>query len=419
MSWAADAQAAVIDCGTGYTKMGWSGNAAPTHVVPTAIAAADDGVSDITGRGAPSDLDFYTGHEAVTNARSYAINYPIKHGLIENWTNMERLWSRCFFDYLRCDPEEHFVLLTEPPLNSPENREYTAEVMFETFNVPGMYIAVQAILALAASWTRKAAEDRTLTGTVIDSGDGVTHVIPVADGYVIGGAIKHIPLAGRDITAFVQRQLRDRGEVVPPEDSLEVAKRIKEEFCYVGQDLVREFSKYDSDPHKYMRRVMFRNSRTKQPYAVDVGYEQFLAAEMFFNPEIYSSDFTKPLPQVVDEAILQCPIDTRRGLYRNVVLSGGSTTFRNFHRRLQQDLGDRVQARVAANMAKLKKKPTAAPAEIKVKVVSHEMQRYAVWFGGSMLASTPEFGRVCISKAQYNEEGPRCARASAVFAVTF
>jgi actin-related protein 3 len=209
------------------------------------------------------------------------------------------------------------------------------------------------------------------------------------------------------------------GEVVPPEDSLEVAKRIKEEFCYVGQDLVREFSKYDSDPHKYMRRVMFRNSRTKQPYSVDVGYEQFLAAEMFFNPEIYSSDFTKPLPQVVDEAILQCPIDTRRGLYRNVVLSGGSTTFRNFHRRLQQDLGDRVQARVAANMAKLKKKPSAAPAEIKVKVVSHEMQRYAVWFGGSMLASTPEFGRVCISKAQYMEEGPRCARASAVFAVTF
>jgi actin-related protein 3 len=452
MAWAADAQAAVIDCGTGYIKMGWSGNQVPTHIVPTAIAAADEGAADVpsgasgggagsggggggglggsgsgsggggagggAGRAIVSDLDFLTGYEAV-GASSRSVNYPIRHGLIENWTNMERLWSRCFFDYLRCDPEDHFVLLTEPPLNSPENREYTAEVMFETFNVPGMYIAVQAILALAASWTRKAAEDRTLTGTVIDSGDGVTHVIPVADGYVIGGAIRHIPLAGRDITAFVQRQLRERGEVVPPEDSLEVAKRIKEEFCYVGQDLAKEFSKYDSDPKKYLRRAMFRNGRTKQPYSVDVGYEQFLAAEMFFNPEIYSSDFTKPLPQVVDEAILQCPIDTRRGLYKNVVLSGGSTTFRNFHRRLQMDLNERVQARVAANMAKLKTKPTSAPAEIKVKVVSHEMQRYAVWFGGSMLASTPEFGRVCISKAQYMEEGPRCARASAVFNVTF
>ena len=232
MSWAVDRQAAVIDCGTGYVKMGWAGNQAPTHIVPTAIAALDDGAGAEAARGPCSDLDFFTGVEALSNSRSYSVNYPIRHGLIESWSNMERLWSRCFFDYLRCDPEEHYVLLTEPPLNTPENREYTAEVMFETFNVPGMYIAVQAILALAASWTKKSAEDRTLTGTVIDSGDGVTHVIPVADGYVIGSAIKHIPLAGRDITAFVQRQLRDRGEPVPPEDSLEIAKRIKEECAY-------------------------------------------------------------------------------------------------------------------------------------------------------------------------------------------
>lgn len=80
---------------------------------------------------------------------------------------------------------------------------------------------------------RRKAADRVLTGTVIDSGDGVTHVIPVVEGYVIGSCIRHIPLAGRDITAFIQRMVRDRGEPVPPEDSLEVAKRIKEEHCYV------------------------------------------------------------------------------------------------------------------------------------------------------------------------------------------
>ena len=92
-----------------------------------------------------------------------------------------------------------------------------------------------------------------LTGTVVDSGDGVTHVIPVADGYVIGSCIKHIPLAGRDITAFVQRALRERGEPVPPEDSLEAARKIKEEFAYVSQDMAKEFSKYDADPSKYFR----------------------------------------------------------------------------------------------------------------------------------------------------------------------
>ena len=109
-------------------------------------------------------------------------------------------------------------------MNPPENREYLAEIMFESFNVPGMYIAVQAVLALTASWTARASGDRSLTGTVIDSGDGVTHVIPVAEGYVIGSCIKHIPIAGRDITQFISTLLKEREFGIPPEQAMEVAK---------------------------------------------------------------------------------------------------------------------------------------------------------------------------------------------------
>lgn len=208
--------------------MGYAGNTDPSFLTPTAVATAEDpSAGGVLKTEGISDLDFYVGDDAVAHAKTYSLNYPIRHGLVENWNNMEKLWQRCYYDYLRVEPEEHYVLLTEPPLNPPENREYTAEVMFETFNVPGMYIAVQAILALAASWVGKVkAEDRTLTGTVIDSGDGVTHVIPVAEGYVIGSAIRHIPLAGRDITQFILRMLRDRGEAVPPEDLLEVARKV-------------------------------------------------------------------------------------------------------------------------------------------------------------------------------------------------
>lgn len=272
---------------------------------------------------------------------------------------------------------------------------------------------MQAVLALAASWVSRKPEDRTLTGTVVDSGDGVTHVIPVAEGYVIGSCIRHIPLAGRDITAFIQRMLRERGEPVPPEDSLEVAKRIKERYCYVSQDIVKEYGKYDAEPGRMFKRFSGRNARTRAEYAADVGFEQFLGPELFFNPEIFSSDFTKPLPEVIDESVLGCPLDFRRQLYANIVLSGGSTMFTNFHRRLQADVKARVQERIAANWRR--HGVADAPPEMKVKVVSHEMQRFAVWFGGSMLASTPEFYRVCITKAQYEEEGPRCARANAVF----
>lgn len=131
-----------------------------------------------------------------------------------------------------------------------------------------MYIAVQAVLALAASWTSGRVSDRTLTGTVIDSGDGVTHVIPCAEGYVIGSAIKHIPIAGRDISQFVLNLLRERGEMtaVPPEDQLRVASRVKEDYSYVCQDIVREFRKYDEEPYKYFERYEGEHSVTGRVY---------------------------------------------------------------------------------------------------------------------------------------------------------
>ena len=85
--------------------------------------------------------DFFIGDEA--DKPGYSTMYPIRHGIVEDWDLMERFWEQCIFKYLRAEPEDHFFLLTEPPLNTPENREYTAEIMFESFNVPGLYIAVQ------------------------------------------------------------------------------------------------------------------------------------------------------------------------------------------------------------------------------------------------------------------------------------
>jgi len=405
--------AVVIDNGTGYTKMGYAGNPEPQFIVPTLIATPDQSKKTGVQKKGVEDLDFYIGDEAVANQSTYNITYPIKHGQIDNWDLMERYWEQCIFKYLRAEPEDHHFLLTEPPLNAPENREYTAEIMFESFNVPGLYIAVQAVLALAASWTSDKVSERALTGTVIDSGDGVTHVIPVAEGYVIGSAIKHIPIAGRNITQFVQQLLRERGENIPPNESMEVAKRIKEQYSYVCPDLVKEFGKYDSEPSKWFKEYKGVDAITKKPYSVDVGYERFLGPEIFFNPEIASSDFLTPLPEVVDTVIQNSPIDTRRGLYKNIVLSGGSTMFKDFGKRLQRDVKRAVDARIKLSETLSGGKIKATPLD--VNVISHRMQRYAVWFGGSMLASTPEFYSVCHTKAQYEEFGPSICRYNAVF----
>ena len=408
--------AVVIDNGTGYTKMGFAGNTNPQFIMPSCIAIKESAkVGDQAirrlGKGV-EDLDFYIGDEAL-DAPSYSVKWPIRHGIIEDWDLMERFWEQVIFKYLRAEPEDHYFLLTEPPLNTPENREHMAEIMFESFNVPGLYIAVQAVLALAASWTSRQAGERTLTGTVVDSGDGVTHIIPVAEGYVIGSCIKHIPIAGRDITYFIQQLLREREVGIPPEQSLETAKAIKERFSYVCPDIVKEFNKYDTDPAKWIKKYDSINSVSKQPFSVDVGYERFLGPEIFFHPEFANADFTTPISEIVDEVIQNCPIDARRGLYKNIVLSGGSTMFRDFGRRMQRDIKRVVDARLKLSEelsgGRIKPKP------IDVQVVSHQMQRYAVWFGGSMLGCTPEFYQVCHTKADYDEYGPSICRHNPVF----
>ncbi|KAK4402695.1 Actin-related protein 3 [Sesamum angolense] len=183
--------------------------------------------------------------------------------------------------------------------------------------------------------------------------------------------------------------MQERGELVPPEESIEVARKVKEMYCYTCSDIVKEFNKHDKEPAKYVKQWTGTKPKTGAPYSCDIGYERFLGPELFFNPEIYSTDFSTPLPDLIDKCIQSAPIDTRRALYKNVVLSGGSTMFQGFHKRLQRDLKKIVDARVLASEARLGGELKAKPVE--VNVLSNHIQRYAVWFGGSVLASTPEF----------------------------
>ncbi|CAJ0576165.1 unnamed protein product, partial [Mesorhabditis spiculigera] len=394
--------AVVIDNGTGYSKLGYAFNSEPQFIIPTALAVREQAGRQGLEKGRIDDLDFFIGDEALSPAAAtYSLKYPIRHGIVEDWNLMERFWEQAIFKYLKAEPEDHYFLLTEPPLNTPENRELTAEIMFETFNVPGLYIAVQAVLALAASWQSQDLEKRSLTGLVIDSGDGVTHCIPVAEGYVIGSCIKHIPIAGRDITYFIQSLLRDRETQIPLEQTFEVAKAIKEQYCYVCPDILKEFTKYETDGSKFIKTYTSVNKINKQPFTCDVGFERFIGPEIFFHPEFSNSDFTTPISEVIDKVIQQCPIDVRRGLYENIVLSGGSTMFKDFGRRLQRDIKRMADARIQMSEAlsggALKAKP------IDVSVISHKMQRYAVWFGGSMLAST-DTQTMDLPIVTYNEE---------------
>uniref|UniRef100_A0A8D1QGL6 Actin related protein 3B n=1 Tax=Sus scrofa TaxID=9823 RepID=A0A8D1QGL6_PIG len=386
-------------------KLGYAGNTEPQFIIPSCIAIREsakvvDQAQRRVLRGV-DDLDFFIGDEAIDKP-TYATKWPIRHGIIEDWDLMERFMEQVIFKYLR----ECLAV------NSKLHRLHSLAGVAFLLTVPCL---VQAVLALAASWTSRQVGERTLTGIVIDSGDGVTHAIPVAEGYVIGSCIKHIPIAGRDITYFIQQLLREREVGVPPEQSLETAKAIKEKYCYICPDIVKEFAKYDVDPRRWIKQYTGINAINQKKFVVDVGYERFLGPEIFFHPEFANPDFMESISDVVDEVIQNCPIDVRRPLYKNVVLSGGSTMFRDFGRRLQRDLKRVVDARLKLSEelsgGRIKPKP------VEVQVITHHMQRYAVWFGGSMLASTPEFFQVCHTKKDYEEYGPSICRHNPVFGV--
>lgn len=147
--------------------MGFAGNVEPCFTLPTVVAVNESFLNQPRSSvkasnwvlqhnaGVMADLDFFIGDEAMSKSRSsttYNLTFPIRQGQVDNWDAMERFWQQCIFNYLRCDPEDHYFLLTETPLTPPETREYTGEIMFETFNVPGLYIAVQPVLALAAGY---------------------------------------------------------------------------------------------------------------------------------------------------------------------------------------------------------------------------------------------------------------------------
>ena len=430
--------AVVIDNGTGFTKMGYAGNLDPDFVFPTAIAdlAKKSSLSVSTKN---DEYNYYIGDEAVriaAESQNHTLFYPMQKGIVENWDMMEKYWHQSIYNYLKCDPQEHYFVLTEPPMNPPENRENVAEIFFETFNVPGLYIGVQAVFALMGCNStfeqnsstkldglisedqRKAISE--LTGVVVDSGDGVTHVVPICDGYVLGSNIKHIPIAGRSITKFMEQMIRERAEPIKTEDLYLATMDLKEKHGYVADDLLEEYANFDTKQEdemtkmpkqsKYFKKFKGIGKISGQEYKIRVGYELFLGPESFFSPEIIDKNWKMSLDETIDNTIQQCPIDYRRKLYSNIVMSGGSTQFKNFDIRLMNSLQVRVDDRLAKNSTKdFKPKP------INVCVTNNLAQKHVVWLGGSTLASSKDFGRIVHTREEYLEKGPTCCRYNAVF----
>ena len=178
----------VIDVGSGAFKAGFGGDEDPRSVFPSVIGRPKN-KKVIEG---VNFKDYFIGDEACDMAEMLNLQYPIEHGYVTNWDDLEKIFHHTFYNELRIDPSEHPLLLTEPVHNPKSNREKMIQLMFEKFSVPSYYVGKQAVLSLYAS-------GRT-TGIVLESGDGVTQIVPIYEGIAVQPLAKRINFAGRDIT---------------------------------------------------------------------------------------------------------------------------------------------------------------------------------------------------------------------------
>ena len=350
----------IIDNGTAACKAGFSGEEGPRSVFPTCVGYPKD---------ASGSEKYLVGADAIAKRDIFKLNYPIKHGDIKNWDEIEKIWFHIFDKELHTAPEEHNVMLTEPSQNPKKDTEKMAQIMFETLNVPGLYIANQAKLSLYNAGLS--------TSIVVDTGDGATQIVPFLEGYMIPHAVYRLDFGGNDLTEYMIRLLEQTGMRFSTSEERDYVKAIKEKSCYVALDFEEELKSIEPFDYEY----------PDGTHAI-IKEQRIRCTEALFNPILLGKDFDG-IAKTCYDSIQRSKYDIGKDLYNNIILSGGNSMFNGFKERLTKEIKD------------------LAPESIKeeVHVIASPERKFAVWIGGSILSQISTFESMWVTKTEYEESG--------------
>jgi actin-related protein 2 len=372
----------VCDNGTGFVKCGYAGSNFPAHIFPSMIGRPlmryEEDFKNI-------DLkDVMVGDECSLHRSMLEISYPVDNGIVQDWKGMGHLWDYTFKERLKVEPKEHKILLTEPPLNPKDNQKKMLQVMLETYQFEAAKVSIQAMLVLYAQGL--------LTGVVVDSGDGVTHIVPVWEGICPPQLIKRLNVAGRHMTRYLIKLLQVRGYAFNRSADFETVRQIKEQFCYVGHDLEVE-SRLALETTVLMQSYTLPDGRI-----IKLGRERYEAAEVLFKPSLIDVE-GDGMADMLFNMIQDADIDLRPAFYKHIVLSGGSTMYPGLPSRLEKEMKHLYLTKILKNDKKKLSK-------FKLRIEDPPRRKHMVFLGGSVLADImKDRSEFWISKKEWEEHG--------------
>ncbi|KAL2781878.1 actin-like protein 7B [Daubentonia madagascariensis] len=358
-------KALIIDLGSQYCKCGYAGEPRPTYFISSTVGkrcpeAADSG---------DTSKQTYVGHELLSTETPLKLVNPLKHGIVVDWDCVQNIWEYIFHTAMKIPPEEHAVLVSDPPLSPSSNREKYAELMFETFGIPAMHVTSQSLLSIYSYGKT--------SGLVVESGHGVSHVVPISEGDVLPGLTSRADYAGGDLTNYLMQLLNEAGHKFT-DDHLHIIEHIKKKCCYAA--LLPE------DELRLPLDELRVDYELPDGQLVTIGQERFRCSEMLFKPSVAGS--AQPgLPALTAACLRRCEESGRKEeMAANVLLCGGCTALDGFPERFQRELGLLC--------------PGDSPA-----VAAAPERKTSVWTGGSILASLQAFQQLWVSKEEFEERG--------------